>query len=149
MFPKKREHFVDIGPRNDSFGSDKGGTMKDEAYQQRAREFAKTRPDFNDVLNSASARGLNLSDDSLAEIRQLPAPDVVYYLALPENEGLAREINGLTGQDARRRIQFLRDRLERQNTFSPAPVRTVPSTNADGYLRQRREDIREGKRGRG
>ncbi len=120
--------------------------MADEApyaaYRERAKEFAKDHRDFETVLNSATARELSLSVDAVDEIWKLRSPEVAYYLASPENEGEARIHHGLSGKEARDRIRFQHERLQRQNTFTPAPAKQVSTDNADSYIEKRREEKR-------
>jgi hypothetical protein len=122
-----------------------------QRFIERGREFAKTHPDFGAVLQSTAERGLNLSPDHTREIVRLGRPDVVYFLAQKENEAYTKQaVNVAEGEPinsdrAADRIRRLASQLDRNETYK---VIESKESDTDAYLRQRKADIRSGKRRR-
>ena len=119
-------------------------------FQERAREFAKTHPDFNDRMADAARRGLNLAPAHTAEIVRICSPETAYYYADPANESEARSLNVAEGERvnderAADKIRRTASRLKRHDTFTKIEGKENPT---DVYLRGRKYDIQQGLRRR-
>lgn len=76
------------------------------------QDFIKRNPDFNDRLNAAAAKGLTLDNQAQRTIIRLAAPEILYYLAAPENEPEARKLMTMDGESQRDEIVRLAERLK-------------------------------------
>ena|SRR6267378_3621660 len=125
--------------------------MPEDQFLIRGREFVAAHPDFHEVLNSAEKRlnpdgtGESLHADGVDEIKKLARPDVAYYLAKPENHTEAHALMGLKGARLRDKLHRIAARLDAARPFADT---NIVLSDVDEKLRQRREDIRSGKRRR-
>jgi len=76
------------------------------------QDFIKRNPDFNDRLNAASAKGLTLNNQAQRAIIRLAAPEVLYYLADPQNEQEARKLMNMDGDGQIVEIARIAERLK-------------------------------------
>lgn len=130
-------------------------TDKDvQRYMERAAEFAKTHPDYNETLADAARRRLNLSTHHTAEIVRIGDPSIPYWLAKRENEKEAREVVNVADGEyvnadrAADKIRRLHSRLVRNQTFQAIGEKRGEEREVSEYLEKRREDFRRGKRRR-
>lgn len=76
------------------------------------QEFIKRNPDFNDRLNAAASKGLTLDNRAQRTIVRMAAPEVLYYLAAPENEQDARKLMAMDGESQIAEIGKIAERLK-------------------------------------
>ena len=76
------------------------------------QDFIKRNPDFNERLNKASEKGLTLNNQAQRAIIRLAAPEVLYYLADPQNEGEARKLMNMDGDGQIVEIARIAERLK-------------------------------------
>jgi hypothetical protein len=126
----------------------------DKFYQAgqrfKAQLDAEQRPEFNSVLQGAVNRGLNMPAAAASEIVELCAPEVIYFLASPENEAEARMLNVAEGEPvndelAADKIRRIRSRIQRNQTY--VTIQAKPD-DTEKYLLERRAKIKAGLRRR-
>ena len=130
-----------------------------DRFLERGKQFIVSHPDFNEVLQAAHVRGLTMSEQARMAITKLAVPEVVYWLARPENDLAARTLMKMDDFQQSLEIGKIAERLTvRPSDFvsnAPAPgvrlngtTRTeVPLneiTDTDEYIRQRRQARRAG-----
>lgn len=133
-----------------------------DGFLEAGKEFIKRYPDFNETLEGASKRGLNIDNQAMLAIIKLKAPNVAYYLAKQENESLARKFMTLDGVQQVAEVGRIQERLSvkpddfvsnagnpgmRINGNSRSDIGTNPD-DVDAYLAKRRADIKAGLRRR-
>lgn len=116
-----------------------------QEFLAEGREFVKRFPDFNETLNDADARGLILSPTQVREIARMKRPDVVYHLATQENHAEAHSLMDVKEEIAFDKLHRIAAKLDAQGTYKKVDAKERAE---DEYIRQRRQDIRSGKRRR-
>jgi hypothetical protein len=133
-----------------------------DGFLENGKKFMTSHPDFNETLQKASERGLNLDNQAMVAIIKLKAPEIAYYLAKPENEDVARKFMQLDGFTQAVEVGRIAERLAvNPNDFvssAGSPGRRLTGDartsvnpdqmDVDTYLRQRRADIKAGLRRR-
>jgi len=134
-----------------------------DKFLERGKTFMVAHSDFNEVLQAAHIRGLTMSEQARAAITKLAAPEVVYWLAKPENDLAARSLMKMDDFQQALEVGKIAERLAvKPSDFvssAPAPgirlagnaVTNTPLneiTDTDEYIRQRRQAKRAGMRGR-
>ena len=118
----------------------------DVEFVAAGREYLKTHPGFNERLQDAAARGLDLPPAAIEEIKRLGALGckVADRLADPQNEMEACGVMSLKGERAVDKIR----RIAAQEKARGEDFQVIEQSPTDAYLTQRRMDLRTGKRRR-
>lgn len=120
-----------------------------QRFAERRKEFVRTHSDYDAVLQRAHDRKLDLTQDAVREIVRIGRPDVVYTLALEENESEARMINGIKGEHARDMVRRIASRNDRHGRYrTTAPKENPEEVAVAAYLRGRHYDLAQGLRRR-
>ena len=133
-----------------------------DRFLERGKAFVVSHPDFNDTLQAAHVRGLTMSEQARQAITKLAAPEVVYWLAKPENDLAARNLMRMDDFQQVIEIGKIAERLAvKPSDFvsnAPQPGTRLTGSNArpelalneitdtDEYIRQRRQQKRTGAR---
>ena len=131
-----------------------------DKFLEKGKAFVAGHPDFNTTLEAAHVRGLTLSEAARIAITRLAVPEVVYWLARPENDLAARSLMGMddlqqvveVGRIAEKLAVSPTDfvsnapapgmRLTNSNTRSTVPISQL---DTDDYIRMRKEQRRAGR----
>jgi len=133
-----------------------------DRFLERGKAFVVSHPDFNDTLQAAHVRGLTMSEQARQAITKLAAPEVVYWLAKPENDLAARNLMRMDDFQQVIEIGKIAERLAvKPSDFvsnAPQPGTRLTGgtarpelalneiTDTDEYIRQRRQQRRTGTR---
>lgn len=134
-------------------------------FLEVGREFMKRNADFDEVLDGAAKRGLTLDNQAQMAIIRLKAPEVIYWLAKPENDAAARAMMKLDGIGQIAEIGRIQERLKVHpedfvsragepgkrltGSANGGSAETDPNKmDVDTYLMKRRADIKAGLRRR-
>jgi hypothetical protein len=123
-----------------------------QKFVERSREFEKQHGvNLDSVLRSAAARGLNLPNTAARVLIQECSPEAAYDLAREENDAFVRSnFNVSEGepQSEQRTADRIRRHISQVRRNETYKTIEAQESSTDKYLRQRREDIRSGKRRR-
>ena len=135
---------------------------KDEfdKFLERGKSFMTSHPDFNDTLQAAHVRGLTMTEGARVAITRMAVPEVIYWLAKPENDMAARALMKMDELQQIVEVGKIAQRLTPSATdfVSNAPqpgMRLTGSANADvpmseiqdtdEYIRRRKQERRIGR----
>jgi hypothetical protein len=135
-----------------------------DRFLERGKAFVVSHPDFNDTLQAAHVRGLTMSEQAGQAITKLAAPEVVYWLAKPENDLAARNLMRMDDFQQVIEIGKIAERLAvKPSDFvsnAPQPGTRLTGSNArpqlalneitdtDEYIRERKAQRRNGRSAR-
>jgi len=138
-----------------------------DRFLERGKAFVVSHPDFNDTLQAAHVRGLTMSEQARQAITKLAAPEVVYWLAKPENDLAARnlmrmddfqqviEIGKIAERLAVKPSDFVSNapqppgiRLAGNSSPNAPTLQELAETDNDGYIRARKQQRRNGRSAR-
>jgi hypothetical protein len=135
-----------------------------DRFLERGKAFVVSHPDFNDTLQAAHVRGLTMSEQARQAITKLAAPEVVYWLAKPENDLAARNLMRMDDFQQVIEIGKIAERLAvKPSDFvsnAPQPGTRLTGSNArpqlalneitdtDEYIRARKAERRNGRSAR-
>jgi hypothetical protein len=126
-------------------------------FLEKGKQFIVSHPDFNSVLEAAHVRGLTMTESARIAITRLALPEVVYWLARPENDQAARKFMGMDDMQQVAEVgriaqsltvkpeEFVSNapppgtRLSNANTRSTVPIEQL---DTDDYIRMRRQERR-------
>jgi hypothetical protein len=134
-------------------------------FIEKDKEYVKRNPDSYAAQEEAVKRGVVISDSAKLAVIKLAVPEVLHYLAKPENDATARAFMKLDGFAQAVEVGRIAERLKvSPSDFvsrAPAPgprltggaVTTADETDpdkmdVDTYLMKRRADIKAGVRRR-
>ena len=119
-------------------------------YQSAGQEFIKHNPDFNELLNKAAVRGLEMSNFALQEIVQAGERGVrlTHYLVQPENFAAAKKLHDLKDESAQKQRAEIQKLLSWTDRHGHGLTYEPRMNDTDKYLEQRRADLKSGKRRR-
>jgi hypothetical protein len=109
-----------------------------DIYLERGIEYVKTHPNFEETLNAAHAKGLDMAPETVATIRKNGWPEVAHYLA--QNFSEAHRLMGLPPSEQVKEVTRLQERI--------MDHKTMQDPDTDLYLREQKKKIRNGERGR-
>lgn len=100
-------------------------------------KFVERHPDFNQALQAAASRGLDISPQAVAAIQQMAAPEVVYWLAQPANELEARRLMSMPAVAQIAHVGRIAERLRIGNpadfvSSAPPPGQRLTGTGYTG-----------------
>lgn len=134
-----------------------------DGFLENGKNFISRYPDFNDTLEAAAKRGLQMDNQAMVAIIRLKAPEVAYYLAKPENDAVARKFMQMDGIQQVAEVGRIQERLSvHPNDFVSNAGHVGPrlvngnsradiapaEMDTDAYLAKRRADIKAGLRRR-